>query len=274
LLWRVVLGSRFGRLSPALFSAFVIGMLFVTIVNPIAAVTSKEYGKQMAAIFGEKDSNFTVSTTGIWLRDTLDQGKLIIHGEALNAETATIINPIIYLYGNDVHVKAVYNAALMQLTDSGWVLEDAIRWQNDGQETGLGSIMLPTGLGALDLSQSGLAPQSISVYSLPKFIKSLEKAGIPTINYLFYLYKTLSIPFLMAGISMLAARFSQRNVTRNRGVWLFSRGALLASVIFIVSYFMQIMGTSLQLPVRLAAFAPAIIILLVGAIALARTDES
>lgn len=266
--------SIWAALSPALFSSFVIGMLFVTIVNPIAAVTSKEYSKQMAAIFGEKDSNFTVSTTGIWLRDTLDQGKLIIHGEALNAETATIINPVIYLYGNDVHVKAVYSAGLMQLTDSGWVLDHALRWQNDGQETDLGSIMLPTGLSALDLRQSGLAPQSISVYSLPSFIGSLEKAGIPTTGYLFYLYKTLSVPFLMIGIAMLAARFSLRNVSRGRGMWLFSRGALLASAILIFSYFMQIMGTSMQLPVRLAALAPAISILLVGAIALARTDES
>jgi len=84
----------------------------------------------------------------------------------------------------------------------------------------------------------------------------------------------LSVPFLMIGIAMLAARFSLRNVSRGRGMWLFSRGALLASAILIFSYFMQIMGTSMQLPVRLAALAPAISILLVGAIALARTDES
>ena len=202
------------------------------------------------------------------------RGKLIIHGEALNVETASIINPIIYLYGNDVHVKAVYSAGLMQLTDSGWVLDHAFRWQNDGQETDLGSIMLPTRLGALDLRQSGLAPQSISIYSLPGFIGSLEKAGIPTTNYLYYLYKTLSVPFLMIGIAMLAARFSLRHLSRGRSMWLFSRGALIASAILIFSYFMQIMGTSLQLPVRLAALAPAISILLIGAIALARTDES
>ena len=244
------------------------------VINPIGAVTSKRHEAQMAKIFGESDSNFSISTSGIWLRDTLESGKLIIRGDALNAGTASIINPVIYLYHDSIHMKALYKASSMQLTDKGWVLDRASRWQTDGQKTDLGNLLLPTGLDALDLRQSGLRPQSISVYLLPGFIYVLERAGIPASKYRFHLYKTLSVPLLMVGIAMLAARVTLTNVSRGRRSRLFLRGAFLSIVIFIFSYFMQILGSSLQVPMSVAAWTPAIAISLIGAIILARTDES
>ena len=266
--------SVWAALGPALFSAFFIGMLLVTVINPIGAVTSKRHESQMAEIFGESDDNFSISTSGIWIRDTLETGKLIIRGDALNAETASIINPVIYLYHDNIHLKALYKASSMQLTDKGWMLDRASRWQKDGQKTDLGNLLLPTGLDALDLRQSGLRPQSISVYLLPDFIDALERAGIPATDHRFYLYKTLSVPLLMIGIAMLAARVTLTNISRGRRSRLFLRGAFLAIVIFIFSYFMQILGSSLQVPMSVAAWTPAIAISLVGAIILARTDES
>ena len=53
--------SIWSTLGPTLFSAFLFGMLFVTIINPIGAVTSTRHEAQMAKIFGEKDKSFSVS---------------------------------------------------------------------------------------------------------------------------------------------------------------------------------------------------------------------
>ena len=266
--------SVWAALGPTLFSAFVIGMLFVTIVNPIAAITSSRHEAHMDRIFGNSDKSFSVSANGIWLRDKVKDGKLIIRGDALNTEMASIINPVIYFYQNGIHLEALYRANLMQLTDKGWMLDQATRWQNDGQKTELGRIILPTGLDALDLRQSGLLPQSISIYLLPGFILSLERAGIPAVQYRFQLYKTLSVPLLMIGITMLGARATLTNTSRGKRSPLFLRGAFLTIIIFMFSYFMQILGSSLTVPMSVAAWTPAIAVSLLGAIILARTDES
>lgn len=266
--------SIWAALGPALFSAFLFGMLFVAVINPIGAVTSTRHEAQMAKIFGEADNSFSVSADGVWLRDKIKDGKLIIRGDALNTEMASIINPVIYLYENDIHLKALYRANAMQLTDKGWMLDHATRWQTDGLQIDLGNIILPTGLEALNLRQSGLLPQSISIYLLPSFISSLERAGIPAAQYRFHLYKMLSIPLLMVGIAMLAARITLTNTSRNHRSRLFLRGAVLSIIIFIFSYFMQVLGSSLRIPMSVAAWTPAIVISLLGAIILARTDES
>ena len=266
--------SVWAALGPTLFSAFVIGMLFVTIINPIAALTSSRHTAHMNRIFGDSDKSFSFSTNGIWLRDKIGNGKLIIRGDALNTEMASIINPVIYFYQNDIHLEALYRANFMQLTDNGWLLDQATRWQNDGQQKDLGTTILPTGLDALDLRQSGLKPQSISIYLLPGFISSLERAGIPASQYRFQLYKTLSIPLLMVGITMLGARATLTNMSRGQRSRLFLRGAFLTTIIFMFSYFMQILGSVLTVPMSVAAWTPAIAVSLLGAIILARTDES
>jgi lipopolysaccharide export system permease protein len=266
--------SVWAALGPALFSAFLFGMLFVTVINPIGAVTSTRHEAQMAKIFGEADKSFSVSADGVWLRDKIKDGKLIIRGDALNTEMASIINPIIYFYENNIRLKALYRANVMQLTDKGWMLDQATRWHNDGRQTDLGNIILPTGIEALDLRQSGLLPQSISIYLLPSFISSLERAGIPATEYRFHLYKMLSTPLLMVGIAMLAARITLTNTSRGRKSRLFLRGALLSIIIFIFSYFMQVLGSSLRIPMSVAAWTPAIVVSLLGAIILARADES
>ncbi len=266
--------SVWAALGPALFSAFLFGMLFVTMINPIGAVTSTRHEAKMAKIFGEADKSFSVSADGIWLRDKIKVGHLIIRGDALNTEMSSIINPVIYFYENDIQLKALYQANVMQLTDKGWMLDQATRWHTDGRQINLGSIILPTGLEALDLRQSGLLPKSISIYLLPSFIASLERAGIPAAQYRFHLYKMLSIPLLMVGITMLAARITLTNTLRGNRSRLFLRGALLSIVIFIFSYFMQVLGSSMRIPMSVAAWTPATVVSLLGAIILARTDES
>ena len=117
-------------------------------------------------------------------------------------------------------------------------------------------------------------PQSISIYLLPGFILSLERAGIPAIQYRFQLYKTLSLPLLMVGITMLGARATLTNTSRDPRSRLFLRGAILTIIIFMFSYFMQILGSALTVPMSVAAWTPAIAVSLLGAIILARTDES
>ena len=47
--------SVWAALGPVLFSAFIIGMLLVTVINPIGAVTSKRHEAQMSKIFGKSD---------------------------------------------------------------------------------------------------------------------------------------------------------------------------------------------------------------------------
>ena len=52
-----------------------------------------------------------------------------------------------------------------------------------------------------------------------------------------------------------------------------SRSTIAVSI-FLFTHFMQVLGTTLRLPTLVAVWAPAFIVILVGAILLARMDEA
>ena len=266
--------SIWAALGPALFASFMVGMGFITVINPIGAVTSLAYEAKMAEIFGTDKNDLAVSESGIWIRDNLPDSRLIFRGETLDADTSRILNPIIYEFNETSNLRRVIKADSSQLTKNGWMVENAVSWRNNGSERILGNIILPTGLGALNLQRSSLSPRALSIFQLPDFILSLEHAGIPATAHRMHLYQLLALPLMMIGITMLAARATLTNSLRGSRSRLFIRGVMLATIIFIFTYFMQVMGASLRVPTIVAAWTPAFVVFLIGAIILARGDEA
>jgi len=274
-----IVSRGFGRsiwsiLSPASVAAAMVGLLFVVLVNPIGSLTSREYEAQMNELFGSGQNRLSVSADGIWLRDSQPTGQFIINGDMLDVETAQILNPMVYAFTATNELERRIRATSMQLTDTGWILEGATIWTNDGNRADKDMIMLPSGLAALDLGLSSEPPNTIPFVSLPSFIDLLERAGLPTIEHRMHFHKLMSLPFLMIGLAMLSARATLTNMTRGRRVRLFTRGILIAVSVVLFSHFMQILGTSLRLPAIVAAWAPATIVMILGAILLARMDEA
>lgn len=266
--------SIWTSLSPVLLSALSVGLVFVTVINPIGSVTSQSYENHMVSVFGGGQQNLTVNADGIWLKDSLTDRRLIIHGSALEAESSSIMSPIIYSFSEDEGLEWRMRGSKMQLTQSGWIIEGAIQSTNDGLNHNLGDIMLPTEMTSLDLMRSSAPPHTIPIFSLPHFINVLEDAGLPSVEHRIYLHQMLALPLLMVGIAMFGARFTLTNVNRGRRMQLFTRGVFIASAIFMFSYLMQILGVSLRVPAMVAGWAPAVIIFLSGAAILARLDES
>ena len=266
--------SIWATLGPALFASFMVGMGFITVVNPIGAVTSLAYEAKMAEIFGTDKNDLAVSESGIWIRDNLPDNRLIFRGETLDADTSRILNLIIYEFNETSNLRRVIKADSSQLTENGWMVENAVSWQNNGSEKILGNIILPTGLGALNLQRSSLSPRAMSIFQLPYFILSLDHAGIPATAHRMHLYQLLALPLMMIGITMLAARATLTNSLRGSRSRLFIRGVVLATIIFIFTHFMQVMGASLRVPTIVAAWTPAFAVFLIGAIILARGDEA
>jgi lipopolysaccharide export system permease protein len=274
-----VVTRGFGRsiwavLNPVIVAAALVGVVFVTVVNPIGSITSRLYEKKMNMIFGEREQQMSVSADGIWLRDSNNQGGIIVHGDTLNAASANITKPIIYTFGEDEELNRRIKADAMRLTEKGWIVQNAIEWDGLGNRIQRGNILIPTALKSLELSRSSEPPSTIAFFSLPAFINLLERAGLPSVDHRIHFHKLLSLPIMMIGIALIGAKFTLTNMNRGRRVHLFTRGVGISVSIFLFSHLMQVLGASLRLPPVFAGWAPAIAVILIGAAMLARLDEA
>ena len=219
---RVMGQNIWQALMPVMLTAFCIGCVQVAIINPIGSAAAKQYNFVMETVFGETDkSELSVLTNGIWVRDNDATHNVIINGGSLEVQNSLILDPIIYHLNPNGQLQWRTQAASMKLTENGWIIADAVRVSNAGENTILGDVIMHTVLRPSDLSESSLPPKTVSIYKLPNFIEVQQRAGLPVNPHLVFMHQLLSTPLKLTGLALLAASLTLTTFSRQTKFVLF-----------------------------------------------------
>lgn len=261
-------------LAPAIIAAFTLGCVHIIIINPIAATAAKHYNFTIKSLFGDTGQpDLSVLTNGIWIRDINETFNFIIKGDSLDAQKSIIFSPVIFQLDEIGRLSWQMRAKSMQLTEEGWLINNGIRIDNDGQTHILGNFTLPTFLHPSTLLAGSLPPKTVSIYQLPGFISIQKRAGLPVNQHLIFFYQLLSTPLKLVGQTLLAASFTLTVYLRQKKARLILLGLGAGFGVYFLSNLVYLLGNSAKLPYFLAGWGPAIIICLLGGVLLARTDE-
>ena len=261
-------------ISPVIFSLTAIGIINIIIINPIAATTIKQHDFLLSSIFGKKSVNeMSISTSGIWIRDTKIDYDLFINGDQLELNDAIIKNPTVYHLQKNGQLTWRMQAKQIFLTNGGWIINNAIKTENSGLTSKLGNIIIPTEMDPSDLSESNRSAKTINIYRLPNFINVLEKAGLPADKHKVLLHQIISTPFKLIGLAILTASFTLIKFSRKTEVKLIFLSMVISFGFYFLSDLIYILGNSAKIPYLLAGWGPSLIICAFGGFFLARVDE-
>ena len=250
-------------LSPTVV-ALLIGLLSISMLNPIVAATSVEYETQSEMLKSGGGSALSLSDEGIWLRQGGTDGQAVIHAGQTNSDATVFMDITIITYAKDSGPKTRIEADTARLIEGGWELSNVRTWAlNVGLNEGGASeredvVVFPSTLTADRIRERFGTPSSISVWKLPSFISELEDAGFSARRHTVWLQMELAQPLFLMAMVLVASAFTMRH-TRfgNTGI------AVLISVLIgfglhFIRNFAQILGENGQIPVMLAAWAPPI----------------
>jgi lipopolysaccharide export system permease protein len=195
---------------PAMIVAFLLGVAFVLLYNPIAAVARGEAERIYAEAFGRGESLLKTEGAGAWLREDGADGPSVIHaGDVLN-QGLGLTNVTVFQYDHDHGLTERIEAKRAVLKEGRWELFDA--WVSAaGQESAFyNSYLLSTYLTPTQVRDSLGTVFSISFWDLPNFIQIAEKAGLPATQYRVQYQLLLSRPFLLVTMVLIAATCSLR----------------------------------------------------------------
>jgi lipopolysaccharide export system permease protein len=195
---------------PAMIVAFVLGVGFVLVYNPIAALARGEAERLYAAAFGRGESLLKTKTAGAWLREDGSDGPSVLHaGDVLN-QGLELKDVTVFQYDRDQALTERIEAKRAVLKDGRWELTDA--WVSAvGQQPELyKSYLLSTYLTPTQVRDSLGTVFSISFWDLPNFIQIAERAGLPATQYRVQYQLLLSRPFLLVTMVLIAATCSLR----------------------------------------------------------------
>ncbi len=255
-------------LKPGWLVTLMIGVLFVTLFNPISSSMLARFEQLEARYISGKSSVMSLSS-GLWLRDfeitaSGESRERVFHALRLDQEQVMLNNVIVFRYGSDSKFLGRIDAASAKLDKDNWHLKDVVLSSEGKPSEFLDEYSLSTQLTLEQIQDSFAAPETLSFWELPHFIGLLEDAGFSAIRHKLHFQILLALPLLLVGMVFIGATFSLRSPRRGKMVLLVASGILVGFLIYFLSDLIHAMGLSGSLPILVAAWAPPFATLLIG----------
>jgi lipopolysaccharide export system permease protein len=257
--------SAWDFLLPPLTVAVLVGVFAVTVFTPISAKMFSEFAGLEARYVKGEESQLSVSMNGLWLRQGDAHQQSVIHALRVAQQGKHLEDVLVFLYGPSNHFAGRIDASSAQLNDHFWILNDAwVSGTGGGAPVHHDRYSLPTTLTPEQIVESSTAPDALSFWTLPDYIRAAQAAGFSATRYQLYLYTLYALPALFAAMVFMAASFSLR-LGREGGivkVILFSAAAGFG--VYFFQDLTRVLGQTGAVPVLLAATAPALASILIG----------
>lgn len=260
-------------ITPILLTVFMIGVLKIALINPLGALMIGKYENLEADHLKNSNSLISLSDQGLWLRQKNDEGMAILHAENIKMPDWELRDVLVFFFDNENSFLRRIDAKTSTLDTGVWTFnETVINALNELPEKS-DFVTLATDLTIGELESSFAAPETVSVWKMPNYIKILEETGFNAISLKIYFQQLLSQPLLFMAMILLAASVSLRPPRLRGTATLIMSGVIIGFVVFFASSFLQALGSSQQIPVIAAAWFPAIITFVLGISALMALED-
>ncbi len=255
-------------LGPPLLLVVGMGVLNMVFFNPIAAELYETYQRREDVMLARGATTLNVGEGGLWLREVRGDVASIVHADRLHQDGSVLRlrgNVTIFLTNTQEGLQRRYEAPSGDILDGFIRLDDAVELSAGKTAIDHKELFLPSSITASKVQDSFASPQSMSIWTLPRFIKFSEASGFSVIPHRLYWQSLLVSPFMLLAMMLLASAFCLSPTTRAMTWTMRGLAGLGAGFLyFFFNRFTYALGLSATLPLLLAAWAPTVIMMLLG----------
>jgi lipopolysaccharide export system permease protein len=267
--------SAWQFLAPPLSGAFLVGVLMVTVFNPIASVMQGAYEQLDNRILRGGGDQLALSRSGFWLRQSDEAGNhSIVHAKGFTANNRNALDNVMILFlASDTKLARRIDASQAVLKNGAWEVHDGTEWEPGKPLVPFKTMAVNTNLTLSKIQESFASPETMSFWELPGFIRLLDASGFSSQKHRLYFNALLARPFLFAAMVLIAASFSLRMQRRGGATLMIGAGVASGFSLYFLSDVVFALGLSASIPISLAAWTPTGITWLLGATLLLHLED-
>ncbi len=259
-------------LGPPVLIAGLIGILSVTVLNPLSAVMKQRADAIEAKIFGKEGSG--ANSTDIWVRQKGVDGEAILRAEAGFDHNNRLTGVTAYVYDLSGKFLERVKAVEADLDGTGvWRLKDVQVSQPGEDPRQFATYLIATNSRPGEVLEGAVSAEAVPFWELPALREETEGAGLDAGPYRLQYQSLLARPLLLIAMTLIAAAFSLR-FFRFGGIGKFVGGGVAAGfVLYVATKFVGDLGGSGVLSPPVAAWSPAVVASMLGALALLNQED-
>ena len=256
---------------PSILS-LILGIFFITAINPIASTMIKKYETIKSVYEKEQDYLAAITINGIWIKEKKFRKNFIIRSS--NLDNKNLMNLTIYEFDNN-NFKRRIEAKSADISSTYWKIKDATIMDKNGKIVSE-NIENLTYQSMYDLKKikslySNL--DTVSFLELEKEIKLLDDRGYSTREMRTKLQRSFAFPLFLLSMLLLSAVFTLGTRFKENN-WTYVFIAIITSLlIFYFNDFSAALGRSDKLPAEISVWMPIVIIFIFSTVGLIHVNQ-
>ena len=267
--------SAWNFLSPAIGVTFILGIVWATCFNPLAAKSLSHYENKVSQL----DDSIKPNST-IWLREVSGPSQTLIKAREYDSKTRRLNEVFISQSETTPEGKVVFrtrfDAESADLISSGyWQLYNATENTDDIAADILKHdvISIPTSIRLEDIQSQAKSNFLPPFWSIQNEIKYMKQAGFSTVKLEMKWHKLLSLPLSLVAMTFIAATVSM-SLTRSGGTLrLLVIGTTIGFIVFFTNSVFNAFGESTTIPILTAAWVIPIMTFFLGVYYLSKLED-
>ena len=284
--------SAWRFLWPAVMVSALIGLIWATVFNPLAAKSMTKY-QDILIQAAQNEQIFSASrqiSEDIWLREGTQDEQIVIHGTVRPYAPLTLYDATFYFYTvntystgdnlssfeipDDTSYSHRIDAKSASLSPEGyWQLRQVTKNLGHNRTTRFLTTSLPTRITTAQLTQKSKFAGHTQFWTLPGEITAARDAGFSTVSLRLQWHKLLSLPLMLIALTVIAAGVSMGNVRSGGVLRLMLAGATTGFFVYFFNNLVRAFGESQTLSIFSASWTVPLFVLLMGIAYLARLED-
>ncbi|MGX5737064.1 LPS export ABC transporter permease LptG [Bosea thiooxidans] len=264
--------SAWQFLQPAAVVAGAIGLFSIMVYNPLAADLKRKATALETRLFVRSGANASASKE-IWLRQRSVDGQAIVRAAGALPDEDGLSQVTFFMFNPDGSFRERIDARQAVLRPGHWELSEARTTSASEEPQSYASYVVATTLEPEQMRQSFTPPDAVGFWSMPAVIDRTQRAGLDTTPYELRYQALMARPLLLVAMMLVAASVSLRFFRFGGVTKLVIGGVAAGFVLYVATQLSEELGSSGIVNPIVAAWLPAALGTMLGALALLHQED-
>jgi lipopolysaccharide export system permease protein len=242
--------------------AFIIGIIILTVLNPVTSIAVKYYEDIKGNYDLDKSHLASIGPNGIWIKEKIGKNINIIKSAELRGNF--LINVSIYKFNENNLLIERTEAKQANIRDTTWLIENGytIQFQDENIRNDFENLIFYSTFNKEKLNSIYSNLDTISFYRIMTESKELVARGYSAKLLKEKKHFYLSLPFFLVLMVLLSGIFILNSNERRQNAYYVFLSIITCIVIFYFKNFSTALGATEKIPLVLSVWSPIIILFL------------
>lgn len=251
--------------------SFVLGILVIFLFYNFSSILKNEYLKIKNNYAGDKKYLAVITKNGIWIKDNLDNGTIIINADKIIDKF--LINSSITKFDNNFKIEQNIIAKKIDIEKKNWVLFDVIITELDNTSKTYDNYNLKSNFDLERINNLFSDLTSLTYFELLKLEDDYKSIGYSVDEIKIQKHRFYSLPFLLCAMTIIASIIMIYNKFKKNILLNLFIGIFFSVLVYYLGNFSNLLGENGRLPLILSVWFPVIVIIILSTIGMIRLNE-